>query len=259
MRSVFISDVHLGSRSCRAEALLDFLRHVRCEQLYLVGDIVDIWSLRRSVFWPRAHSEVVREILHKASSGTRAIYVPGNHDAELRELAGGEIRGVEIVRDCIHVTADQRRLLVTHGDDFDGVIKCQAWLAALGSSVYDHVITLNRLFNGVRRCLGLPYWSLASFLKNCSGNARRYVQNFEHAAAYAARRHGLDGIVCGHIHRHGIARIDGIVYANDGDWVENCTALVEDRNGRLAIWHWPHADHGSQAVVAAPTLLEDAA
>jgi UDP-2,3-diacylglucosamine pyrophosphatase LpxH len=258
VRSVFISDVHLGSRGCRAEALLDFLRRVRCEQLYLVGDIVDLWCLRRGFFWPEAHTAVLREILRKAATGTRVVYVPGNHDADLRELVGAEIRGVEVHRDCIHVTADGRRLLVTHGDDFDGVVACQPWLAALGSSVYDYVVALNRVFNEARRLIGLPYWSLAGFLKGCSGKARRYIGNFEHAAAYAARRQGLDGIVCGHIHRHEIATIDGVVYANDGDWVENCTALVEDRNGRLAIWHWPHA-RVAQPAAASPSIVEEAA
>ena len=230
VRSVFISDVHLGSRDCRAEALLDFLRGVRCEQLYLVGDIVDLWCLRRGFYWPASHAEVLREILRKAGTGTRVVYVPGNHDAELRELVGAEVRGIQIARDCIHVTADDRRLLVTHGDDFDGVVACQAWLAAFGSTVYDYVILVNRQFNAVRRWLGLPYWSLAGFLKGCSGKARRYIENFEHAAAYA----------------------------NDGDWVENCTALVEDRNGRLAIWHWPHALEAEPAV-AAHAVVEEAA
>jgi UDP-2,3-diacylglucosamine pyrophosphatase LpxH len=258
VRTVFISDVHLGSRGCRAEALLDFLRRVRCQQLYLVGDIVDLWCLRRGFFWPAAHSEVLREILRKAASGTRVIYVPGNHDTEFRDLVGAEVRGVEIARDCVHVTADGRRLLVTHGDDFDGVVACQPWLAALGSTIYDYVIVLNRVFNRLRRALRLPYWSLAGFLKNCSGEARRYIGNFEHAAAYAAKRRGLDGIVCGHIHRHGIANIDGVVYANDGDWVENCTALVEDRAGRLAIWHWPHALEARPAAVE-PAVVEEAA
>ncbi len=258
VRSVFISDVHLGSRGCRAEALLDFLRRVRCEQLYLVGDIVDLWCLRRGFYWPETHTAVLREILRKAATGTRVVYVPGNHDADLRELVGAEIRGIEVRRDCIHVTAEGRRLLVTHGDDFDAVVACQAWLATLGSTVYDYVIALNRMFNDARRLLGMSYWSLAGFLKGCSGEARRYIENFEHAAAYAAKRQGLDGIVCGHIHRHGIATIDGVVYANDGDWVENCTALVEDRNGRLAIWHWPHA-LPEQSAASTPLVGEKAA
>jgi UDP-2,3-diacylglucosamine pyrophosphatase LpxH len=258
VRSVFVSDVHLGSRGCRAEALLDFLRHVRCERLYLVGDIVDLWCLRRGFYWPASHTEVVREFLAKVRQGTRVVYVPGNHDADLRELVGAEIRGIEVQRDCIHVTADDRRLLVMHGDEFDGVVKCQPWLAALGSNVYDLILALNRHFNRVRNGLGLPYWSLAGFLKSRSGEARRYVDNFERAAAYAARRYGLDGIVCGHIHRHGIQRIDGVVYSNDGDWVENCTALVEDRTGRLSIWHWPHALAGEAPTVQQRPIEEAA-
>lgn len=258
VRSAFISDVHLGSRACRAEALLDFLRRVRCDRLYLVGDIVDLWSLRRGFYWPASHTAVLREVIRIAQQGTRVTYVPGNHDVELRELVGAQIRGVEVARDCIHVTADDRRLLVMHGDDLDGVVKCRPWLVALGSTIYDRIVELNVHFNRVRRRLGMSYWSLAGFLKNCSGEARRYVENFEQAAAYAARRHGLDGVICGHIHRHGIRRIDGIVYANDGDWVENCTALIEDRNGRLAIWHWPHALE-AQPLPARFAAVEEAA
>jgi UDP-2,3-diacylglucosamine pyrophosphatase LpxH len=258
VRSVFVSDVHLGSRGCRAEPLLDFLRRVRCDHLYLVGDIVDLWSLRRGFHWPESHTRVVRAILDMVATGTRVTYVPGNHDADLRELAGGELRGIDVRRDCIHVTADDRRLLVTHGDEFDGVVQCPQWLAAFGSTVYDLILALNHRFNGLRHGLGLPYWSLAGYLKAQSGRALRHIEHFEIAAAHAARRVGLDGIVCGHIHRHALTRIGGVLYANDGDWVENCTALIEDRNGRLAIWHWP------QALVVEPlpgrvSVAEDAA
>jgi UDP-2,3-diacylglucosamine pyrophosphatase LpxH len=258
VRSVFISDVHLGSRGCRAGALLEFLRRIRCEHLYLVGDIVDLWSLRRGFHWPESHTEVVRTILEMARSGTRTTYVPGNHDVELRELAGGQLRGIDVRRDCIHVTADDRRLLVTHGDEFDGAVQCPPWLAAFGSTVYDLVLASNHRFNGLRRQLGLPYWSLAGFLKEQSGRAQRYIGQFEQAAAQGARRVGLDGIVCGHIHRHALRRIDGIVYANDGDWVENCTALVEDRNGRLAIWRSPR-HLAVQPMVQALAAVEEAA
>ena len=258
VRSVFISDVHLGSRGCRAEALLDFLQRVRCEHLFLVGDIVDLWNLRRGFHWPESHTRVLRTILDKAAAGTRVTYVPGNHDDDFRELAGAALRGVEVRRDCIHVTADDRRLLVTHGDEFDGAVQCPEWLAAFGATVYEVVLALNHRCNGLRHRLGLPYWSLAGFLKAQSGRALRYIEQFEHAAAQGVRRAGLDGIVCGHIHRQALRRIEGVVYANDGDWVENCTALVEDRNGRLSIWHWPQALAG-QPVDVARTAVEEAA
>ena len=248
VRSVFISDVHLGSRDCRAAALLDFLQRVRTDRLYLVGDIVDLWALRRTFHWPVEHMMVLRRFVELARNGTQVIYVPGNHDVDFREWAGAEICRVIIQRDCVHVTADGRRMLVLHGDEFDGVVKCQPWLAALGSTVYDLTLTLNHHFNGLRRLVGLPYWSLAGYLKSRVANAQRYIANFEQAAAHAARQQGLDGVICGHIHRFGIETIGGVLYANDGDWVESCTALVEDRNGRLALWHWPHESQTRAAV-----------
>ncbi len=252
VRSVFISDVHLGSRGCNAAALLSFLREVQTDNLYLVGDIVDLWSLRKSFYWPQEHNNVLRTILGKAKHGTRVIFVPGNHDEDFREFAGSMFGNLEIVRDCIHTTAAGERLLVLHGDEFDSVVKCSRWLALLGSHAYDFSIEMNRHFNRIRRFFGYEYWSLANYLKHKVKNAVNYISSFEQAVAHEVRRRGVDGVVCGHIHRAEISRIDGVLYCNDGDWVESCTALVEDRNGRLAIWNWTSDDTDAVRLVEDP-------
>jgi UDP-2,3-diacylglucosamine pyrophosphatase LpxH len=238
IRTAFISDVHLGTKGCRADLLLEFLRTVHVEKLVLIGDIIDVWSLRRAIYWPQAHSDVVRAVLGKARHGARVIYVPGNHDEVFRELSGSVFGNLEIQHEHLHETADGRRMLVLHGDEFDSVVRCSPWLAQLGARMYDVLLRLNRYVNGVRRLFGFPYWSLASYLKHKVKNAVQFIDNFEHAVAYAARRRGVDGVICGHIHRAEITRHDGVLYCNDGDWVESCTALVEDQNGRLALWNW---------------------
>jgi len=241
VRTAFLSDIHLGSRDCRTELVLDFLHSVEADELILVGDIVDIWSLRRSPYWPQSHSDVLRAILGKAKHGTRVIYVPGNHDEQFRR-AGGSIFGqVEVHREYIHQTLRGQRLLVVHGDEFDGAVVCQRWLAALGCGLYDVALGLNRALNRVRRHFGYGYWSLAGYLKGRIGNAVQYVRRFEQAAADAARRRGLDGVVCGHIHRPELTHIDGTLYCNDGDWVDSCSALVERTDGELELWHWADA------------------
>ncbi|HMI37440.1 MAG TPA: UDP-2,3-diacylglucosamine diphosphatase, partial [Steroidobacteraceae bacterium] len=198
LRSVFLSDVHLGARECRADLLLDFLHRVHMEQLFLVGDIIDVWNMRRDFYWPQLHNNVLRTLLGKAKHGTRIIYVPGNHDEEFRDLDGTVFGNLEVHRDYVHTTRRGQRMLVAHGDEFDAHVKCSRWLAALGSGMYDVSLGLNRGVNRVRRALGFPYWSLASYLKSRVGNAMTYVRRFEEAAAQAAARRGLDGIVCGH-------------------------------------------------------------
>src|SRR5262245_50910712 len=239
MRAAFVSDVHLGSKGCRADQLLEFLKSVEVEYLFLVGDIVDLWAMRKSFFWPQEHNNVLRTILGKAKGGTRVIYIPGNHDEELREFCGSVFGNLEIHREYVHRTADGRQLLVMHGDEFDTVVKCSPWLARLGASAYDFLLRMNRYVNALRRLFGYPYWSLASYLKHKVKNAVQYISSFERAVAHAARKRGVDGVVCGHIHRAEMSEIDGVTYCNDGDWVESCTALVEDLNGRLTIWSWP--------------------
>jgi UDP-2,3-diacylglucosamine pyrophosphatase LpxH len=238
VRACFLSDIHLGFRGCRAEYLLNFLNSVECDTLYLVGDIVDLWSLKRSVYCPKAHHEVLRALLERARGGPRVVYVPGNHDRPFREFHGWVLGQVEILRETVHETADGRRFLILHGDEFDSVIRASPLLESLGNRAYALVLRLNRYVNAVRRRLGYPYWSVAAFLKHKVRNAVSYIANFERAVAFEARRRGVDGMICGHIHRATITDIDGITYCNDGDWVESCTALVEDFDGRFALLRW---------------------
>jgi UDP-2,3-diacylglucosamine pyrophosphatase LpxH len=237
LRSVFVSDVHLGSRDCHARELLRFLDSIEVDYLFLVGDIVDFWSLRRSFYWPEDHNEVLRAILAKAKEGTRVVYVPGNHDENIREFCGSLFGNVSIRRRFVHSTADGREFLVMHGDEFDSAVKCSRWLASFGATAYEFMMRLNRGVNFCRRALGMRHWSLATYLKLRLPKAVRYVAAFETAAAQAARTRNLAGIVCGHIHRPEMRMIDGVLYCNDGDWVESCTALVEHPNGELALWH----------------------
>jgi UDP-2,3-diacylglucosamine pyrophosphatase LpxH len=236
VRTAFISDLHLGARECQAGEIAAFLQRVEMDTLYLVGDVVDLWSMRRGIYWPAAHHEVLRLIVEKARGGTRVIYVPGNHDDMARLLAGSVLAGVEVHEECIHVTRDGRRLLVMHGDAFDAAVRFSPALKLIGGALYAAILFANRPVNFVRMLLGLPRWSLVTWLKSRVGNAMTYVHRFEQAAAAAAAARGVDGIVCGHIHRPHVAEIEGVLYCNDGDWVEHCTALVEDRNGALSIW-----------------------
>jgi UDP-2,3-diacylglucosamine pyrophosphatase LpxH len=238
VRTAWISDVHLGTAGCRADVLLDFLKHVDCRTLFLVGDIVDGWQLRRSWYWPQAHNDVVQKLLRKARKGTRVVFVPGNHDEFARRYAGHDFGGIEVALDWVHVTADGRRLWITHGDHFDGVVSCARWLALLGDRLYELTLRLNRHLNSLRARLGLPYWSLSRYLKHKVKRAISYVGDFEAAVAREARRRGTHGVVCGHIHHAELRDIDGILYANDGDWVESMTALVEHFDGGLEIVDW---------------------
>jgi UDP-2,3-diacylglucosamine pyrophosphatase LpxH len=237
-RTVWISDIHLGTRGCNAELLLDFLRAIECETLYLVGDILDGWRLRKGWYWPDAHNEVVRRLLKLAHRGTRVVLIAGNHDEMLRPYAGMSFGGVTIALEAVHVTADGRRLLVVHGDGFDSVVLYARWLAFLGDQAYDLLLRLNVVVNAVRRRLRLPYWSLSAYLKKRVKNAVQFIGAYEEAVAHAARDAGVDGVVCGHIHSAEIRQIGDITYYNDGDWVESCTALVEDRDGVISIVDW---------------------
>jgi UDP-2,3-diacylglucosamine pyrophosphatase LpxH len=238
VRAAWISDVHLGTPGCQALALLDFLKHLECDTLYLVGDIVDGWQLKRSWYWPQAHNDVVQKLLRKARKGTRVVFVPGNHDEFARKYLDHEFGGIEVLEDAMHQTADGRRLWITHGDYFDGVIQCAKWLAYVGDSAYEFTLKLNRWFNSLRARLGLPYWSLSKYLKLKVKRAVNFIGDFERAVAREAQRRGADGVVCGHIHHAELRTIDGVLYANDGDWVESLTALVEHADGRLEIIDW---------------------
>jgi UDP-2,3-diacylglucosamine pyrophosphatase LpxH len=237
-RAIWISDIHLGTRGAQAKLLLDFLRVTESRYLYLVGDIVDNWRLRRSWYWPQAHNDVIQKILRKARKGTRVVYVPGNHDDVFRDFCRHRFGNVAVLREAVHQTVDGRRLTILHGDEFDGIVRWARWLAFLGDRAYAFALGLNKWLNIVRRAFGLPYWSLSATLKHKVKNAVRYICDFERAVVQAARERGADGVVCGHIHTAEMRTIDGILYCNDGDWVESCTALVEYLDGRLEVVRW---------------------
>src|SRR5579872_4498651 len=237
-RTVWISDTHLGTPGCNAELLLDFLRSIACDKLYLVGDIIDGWQLKKGWYWPQRHNDIVRSVLKLAKHGSRVIYVPGNHDDVLRDFVGLHFGGVEILPEDIHITADGRRLLVLHGDMFDSVVLYARWLAHLGDHAYTLMLKSNGLYNMVRRWLGLPYWSLAAHLKKKVKNAVQFISRYEEVVARAAADRHADGVVCGHIHTAEIRNFGNVTYYNDGDWVESCTALVEHHDGRMEIIDW---------------------
>ena len=237
-RTVFLSDIHLGMRGSRTDFLLDFLRRTECERLYLVGDIVDGWRLRKSWYWDAAHDEVIRLVLQMARRGTEVTYIPGNHDEMFRDWLGMELAGVRLQKDAVHEAADGRRFLVMHGDEFDSVVRYAKTIAHLGDWAYDWALVLNRVFNAARRRLGYPYWSLSQWLKRQVKEAVKAIDRFETALAQEARRRGLDGVVCGHIHHAEMRVVQGVLYMNDGDWVESCTALVEHADGRFELLDW---------------------
>ncbi len=249
-RTIFISDTHLGTRGCKAEFLLDFLRHTESDPLYLVGDVIDGWALRKGFYWPQAHNDIVQKVLRKARKGTRVIFVPGNHDEFARRYAQHNFGGIEVEQEWIHTLADGRRLWVTHGDLFDGVIQCAKWLAHVGDWAYEFTLRLNSRLNSLRARLGLPYWSLSRFLKLKVKRAVSYVGQFEEAVAREARQRGVDGVVCGHIHHAEMRMVNGVLYCNDGDWVESLTALVEYGDGRLAIIDCSAQRRGAHAAAA---------
>ena len=248
-RTIWISDFHLGTRDCKADFLLDFLRQNESDTLYLVGDIIDGWALARSWTWDQVHNTVVQKLLRKARKGTKIIYIPGNHDEFARDYLNLHLGGILLQRHAVHTTADGRQLLVLHGDEFDGVIRYHRWLSVLGSQAYQFILSMNRWVNRVRRRLGRPYWSLAAYLKLKTKRAVQYIADFEEAVVHEAQRWDVDGVVCGHIHHAEVRTIDGITYANTGDWVESCTALVEHMDGRLELLRWVTIDHDTVAPV----------
>jgi UDP-2,3-diacylglucosamine pyrophosphatase LpxH len=237
-RTIWISDVHLGTTGCQAKKLLQFLRTTESETLYLVGDIIDGWQLKRRWYWDQVHNNVVQTVLKKARKGTNVVFVPGNHDEAVRQFIGLDFGGIKIRDELVHTTADGKRMLVLHGDRFDGVIACAKWLAYLGDSMYTMILKFNQWFNTWRARVGLPYWSLSQYLKLKVKNAVSYISSFEDALAAEASKKGLDGVICGHIHKPEIREIGGIKYCNDGDWVESLTALVEEASGELRLVTW---------------------
>jgi UDP-2,3-diacylglucosamine pyrophosphatase LpxH len=238
VRTLFLSDIHLGMKGCQADKLLDFLRHYEAETVYLVGDIVDGWALKASWHWPQMHNDVVQKLLRMARKGARIFYVPGNHDEFIRDYYGTHFGGIEVMEDAVHLAADGKRYLVIHGDLFDIVIRHARWLALLGDKAYDAAIWLNTHFNAVRRTFGLTYWSLSQWAKLKVKNAVNFIGEYEQTIAAEARRRGLDGVICGHIHHAVIRDQPGFRYINCGDWIESCTAVVEHFDGAYEIITW---------------------
>lgn len=237
-RTAFLSDIHLGTRECRAQYLLDFLQRLDCERLVLVGDVFDLWAMRRRVIWNAAQAAVIERVFSLADNGTEVIYIPGNHDEALRALIGTEIRGIRIVRNLDHETADGRRFLVSHGDEFDDEVRFSRIQHLIGDLTYQILLRASHWVDAVRRQFSLRYWSLSAWAKTRVGRARDYIHRFEAAATGAARANGYDGYIGGHIHKAAISSRDGILYCNTGDWVEHCTALIEDKAGYLHLVHW---------------------
>lgn len=239
VRSIFLSDIHLGTRACKAERLLDFLREHEAEHLYLIGDIIDFWSMSRGIHWSRAQNTVIQKILRRARHGEKVVFIPGNHDEALREYHGTTFGDIEVVNECVHETADGRRFLLIHGDEFDQVTRYHKWVAVLGDIAYNALVRANGVFSWIRRRLGRPgYWSLAGYAKRRVKKALEFIFDFEDSVIRNVRDRGLDGVICGHIHWAAIKEIRGLAYVNCGDWVDSCTAVVEHHDGRLELIDW---------------------
>jgi len=243
-RTLFLSDLHLGYRHARARELTEFLAGVEAERIVLVGDIVDALSLARRAYWSADHTQVLRALLARQRAGTRLIYIPGNHDASLAMLAQMLQGQFEVHREWVHRTARGARLLVLHGDRFDGGLGCPQWLTRLGDLLHGATVGVSHRLNNMRRRLGQPYWPLTERVKLALGVSAGYIERYEQLAAAHARAHGYDGVVCGHIHRANLRDIGGTLYANTGDWVESCSALAEHAGGELTLLRWPQATHG---------------
>jgi len=245
-RSIFISDVHLGSKGAKAELLADFLKYNHCEKLYLVGDIIDGWRLKKRIFWPQTHTNVIRRILTKAKRGTEVIYVTGNHDEFLRRYSGIDFGNVLLTDEAQHTAVDGKRYLVVHGDKYDSIIQTQRWLAVIGDWGYETLVLLNRHFNRLRRKFGMGYWSLSAFIKQKVKSAVSFISAYEEAVVKDCRQQGFEGVICGHIHHPEIRDLEGVEYLNCGDWVESCTAIVETQNGEMKLLKWVDIDHTTE-------------
>lgn len=257
VRTVFLSDIHLGTRACQAERLLDFLRQHPAEQTYLIGDIIDFWAMSRSICWTPAQNTVVQKLLRRARHGERVVFIPGNHDEALRGYLGIVFGDIEVAGEFIHQAADGKRYLLIHGDQFDEVTRHHRWVAVLGDHAYEWLVRLNHWLSWLRRKLGRPgYWSLAGYAKRKVKTALNFIFDFEESALHHARERGLDGVICGHIHWATIREIGGLKYVNCGDWVDSCTAIVEHFDGRLELVHWGQAPVTPLLAAPAAAALE---
>ncbi len=250
-RSIWLSDIHLGSRGCKADFLLDFLKHVEADYIYLVGDIIDGWSLKQRWYWPQAHTDVINALLARGRDGSRLVYLPGNHDEDFRDYVGLRLGNLAVAGNAVHRTADGRRFLVTHGDQFDVVVENAKWVALAGDKAYTALLAFNTWFNAVRRRLGFPYWSISAFIKHKVKMATAFIGDYETVLVQAARNHEVDGVICGHIHHAEMRNVGGIVYCNTGDWVESCSAVVEHETGELEIINWADMHAETAAGMAA--------
>jgi UDP-2,3-diacylglucosamine pyrophosphatase LpxH len=248
VRSIFLSDIHLGTRACQAGRLVDFLREYESEHLFLVGDIVDLWAMSRGVYWSAAQNTFVQKVLKRARHGSQVIFVPGNHDEALREYVDTSFGDIRVVREHVHVAADGKRYVLVHGDEFDQVTRYHRWVAVLGDLAYNALVRVNLLLSLIRRTLGIPgYWSLAGYAKRKVKSAVSFIYNFEEAVVHHVQQRGLDGVICGHIHSAALKQIDGITYINCGDWVDSCTGVIEHRDGHMELVDWGHAEGRADA------------
>ncbi len=260
VRSIFISDIHLGTRACQADQLLDFLREHSAENVFLIGDIIDFWAMRRAIHWSAAQNTVVQKLLRRARHGERIVLIPGNHDEALREYVDTVFGDIELLHEHIHQTADGRRILLTHGDAYDQVTRHHRWVALLGDRAYDVLVMINGWLSWIRRKLGMPgYWSLAGYAKRRVKTALQFIFDFESSIIHAVRQRGLDGVVCGHIHCAALRDVEGLIYANCGDWVDSCTAIVEHLDGRLELIIWGATQSGimHHSMTATPEREEE--
>ncbi|HUF20920.1 MAG TPA: UDP-2,3-diacylglucosamine diphosphatase [Burkholderiales bacterium] len=252
VRSIFLSDIHLGTRACQADQLLGFLRAYESEHLFLLGDIIDFWGMSRGVYWSSAQNTVIQKILKRARHGGKVVYVPGNHDEVAREHVGTSFGNIRVLHDCVHVGADGTRYLLLHGDEFDQVTRYHKWLALLGDRAYAFMVRLNVMLSWFRRTLGIPgYWSLAGYAKRKVKKALTFIYDFEESVVRHARERRVDGVICGHIHAATIREIDGMCYVNCGDWVDSCTAIVEHHDGRLELIRWSNDTNDPVAAMQA--------
>ena len=239
VRTIFLSDIHLGTRACQAERLLSFLRCHHSERIFLVGDIVDFWAMRRGIHWTAAQNTVVQKILKRARHGVDVLFIPGNHDEALRDYLGTSFGDIRVEREYVHLTADGRRFLVIHGDEYDQVTRHHRWVAMMGDIAYNFLVILNGWLSRMRRVARIPgYWSLAGYAKRQVKSAVSFIFDFEDSVARGVQQRGLDGVICGHIHAAAIRQRLGICYVNCGDWVDSCTAVVEHLDGRLELIEW---------------------
>ncbi|MEP6686284.1 MAG: UDP-2,3-diacylglucosamine diphosphatase [Verrucomicrobiota bacterium] len=254
-RTAWISDVHLGTRTSNAGAFLEFLRDHDFETLYVVGDLIDVWQMRRGIYWPQEHNDVIQKLLRKSRKGTRVVYIPGNHD-ELLEDFCGHYGHITIAKHFIHITADGRRILVIHGHELDTVVQNARWLAFAGDHGYQFLLSLNPLINFVRRRFGLGYWSLSAYAKKRVKDAVNFIGEFESAIVRYAERYAVDAVLCGHIHSAGIRELGAVTYYNCGDWVETCSALVENFDGSIELLHFNPFQLPAAVPMEKPELTE---